>query len=436
MMVCRKGIHMKRFTFLLVFLGFVSCAFAQGVDRGSKRDSDSKDMDALRRWIQDKRLVTMKEIGGDLSLSGEVRTEFQATKEDKKGKAQRGRGLAMKPMYAWDVEFNLMLDYRAERSWAAIKLEFDNDMGQVSGATNKIRLERAYLGGRLIAGDTFTWDAEIGRRFLVTTFDSKIEFGAMYDGLLLRFSDVYPSVADCYANLGGFIINDRTNHYGFVGEIGALRIANIGLNAKYSLIDWTKPGGETLPGGTALENKIMKLRYRFLVSQALVSYQFFPEWFYKKLIKFYAAGLINHLALSNPLAKLGVKGQKFGKQNVGWYAGVSLGTVKKMMDWAVDMNFQWVQAQAVPSYDQNGIGRGNTAGSGLYATLNDGKGTPTTKKTATGNGNYYGFEINGLYAFTDNLTINPNVQASWRLKHDLGPNLIFKQAEVEFIYAF
>lgn len=427
---------MKRFTVLLLGLGFVSCVFAQSADVGGKRDSDSKDMDALRRWIQDKRLVTMREIGGDLSLSGEVRTEFQATSEEKNGEQQRNRMATSKPMYAWDVEFNLMLDYRAERSWAAVKLEYDNDMGQRSGRTDKIRLEKAYLGGRLIAGDTFTWDAEIGRRHLINVFDSKIEFGSLYDGLLFRFSKAFPTLGDWYANLGAFIVNDKTNHYGFVGEIGALRIANVGLNMKYSLIDWSKPGGEAEPGNTAAQTQLTNLRYRFLVSQFLTSYQFYPQWFYKKLIKFYAAGLINHLALKNPLATVGVEGQPFGKQNVGWYAGVSLGTVKKMFDWALDLNFQWVQAQAVPSYDQNGIGRGNTGDAGLYTIKNDGTLGATTKATATGNGNYYGISCDGLYAFTDNLTINPNLQMSWTLDRELGPNLIYKQFEVEFIYAF
>jgi hypothetical protein len=299
---------MKRFTVLVLILGVVSSVFSQSADVGGKRDSDGKDMDALRRWIQDKRLVTMREIGGDLSLSGEVRTEFQATSEKKKGQQQRNLTATSKPMYAWDVEFNLMLDYRAERSWAAIKVEFDNDMGQRTGRTDRIRLEKAYLGGRLIAGDTFTWDAEIGRRFLINVFDSKIEFGAMYDGILFRLSKAFPSVGDFYANLGSFIINDKTNHYGLVGEIGALRIANVGLNMKYSIIDWSKPGGEAEPGNTAEQTQLTNLRYRFLVSQFLTSYQFYPQFLSKKLVKFYAAGLINHLALKNPLATVGVQG--------------------------------------------------------------------------------------------------------------------------------
>ena len=407
------------------------------VQHNDKSDSDSRDMDALRRWLQDKRLVTMREIGGDLSLSGEVRTEFQAANEVKNNIQQRGKhGLNLRPMYAWDVEVNLMLDYRTERTWAAVKLEFDNDMGQRSGTTNHIKLEKAYLGGRLVPGDTFTMDAEIGRRFLYNVFDSRVEFGSIFDGALIRFSKAFESLGDSYANIGAFLVDDKTNHYGFVGEIGALRIANIGLNMKYSLIDWYRPGGETERGNTNAENQLADLRYRFLVSQLLASYQCFPEWIGKRLIKFYAAGLINHLAENNPLAQADVEGQSFGKENWAWYAGVSIGLVKKQSDWAVDANFQWVQPQAYPDFDNNGIGRGNAAGVGLYTLKSDGSGGATSLKTATGGTNFYGVQLEGLYAFTDNLTIQQTFNWSWTLDKRIGPNIIYKQYEMEFIYAF
>lgn len=433
--------------FFLLTAPLFSQVVAQSADVqfDEKRDDDSNDMDALRRWLQDKRLVSVKEIGGDLSLSGEVRTEFQATNELKNGEQQRNVFLTkagstsateFKPMYAWDIEVNLMLDYRTDRTWAAIKIEFDNDMGQRSGSVNKIRLEKGYLGGRLIPGDTFTWDAEIGRRYLFNVFDSKLEFASIFDGFLLRFNKAAPYLGDAYVNIGAFLIDDKTNHYGFVTEMGALRIANVGLNLKYSLIDWYRPGSESEEGNTDAQNHLADLRYRFLVSQFLASYQFYPEWIGKKLIKFYGAGLTNHLALNDPLAKAGVSGSPYGKQNWGWYAGVSIGLVKKQGDWALDANYQWLQAQAVPDFDASGIGRGNTVGAGLYTGNTDGSGGAATRATAVGNGNYKGFEIEALYAFTDNLTIQENFKYSWTLDKSLGPNITYKQFEVEFIYAF
>jgi len=424
------------------------------VDFGEKSDPDSKDMDALRRWLRDKRLVTMKEIGGDFSISGEVRTEFQAANEKRDGIQQRGNpNLApnfpgAKPMYAWDVEVNLMLDYRTDRTWAAIKLEFDDDMGQRSGKVNNIRLEKAYLGGRIVPGDTFIVDAELGRRYLFNVFDSKVEFSSIYDGVLFRFNKAFESVGSYYFNGGAFLIDDLTNHYGWVGEMGALGIANTGLNMKYSCIDWYRPGGEDEVGNTAYETALTNQRYRFLVSQLTAYYQFYPQWIGKKLIKIYTAGLMNHLAIGSKIVEQHPEGDQAvstpvqiiptggRKQNLAWYAGVSIGVVKKQGDWAIDANYQWVQAQAIPDFDVLGIGRGNTAKVGLYTQSSDGSGGATTQQTAVGNCNYYGFEIEGLYAITDKLVVQQNFKYSNTLNKQIGPNETYRQYEMEFIYAF
>lgn len=416
---------LARFFFLALFVTVP--LFAQQIAQGDvqfddKRDPEVDDMEALRRWIRDKRMVTVKEIGGDLSLSGEVRTEFQDTTEVRNGIAQRGRdGAFDKPQYAWDVEVNIMIDYRTDRTWAAIKLEFDNDMGQRSGTVNNIKLEKAYLGGRIVPGDTFTIDAEIGRRYLFNVYDSKIEFGSLFDGVLFRFNKAWPSIGDFYFNPGALLVDDKVNHYAYVAELGALRVANVGLNLKYSIIDWYKP----------YANELNKLRYKYVISQFLANYQFYPEWIGKRLIKIYGAALTNHLAA-------GVEQTNGKRQNWGWYAGVAIGLVKKQYDWAVDVNYQWVQAQSVPNFDASGIGRGNAAGVGFY-TLNangDPNSGATTNLTAVGGTNYKGFEIEALYAFTDNLTVQQVFKYSTTLNKNIGPNLRYRQYEIEFIYAF
>ena len=398
-------------------------AVVQGdVQFNEKRDPEADDMEALRRWIRDKRLVTVKEIGSDLSISGEVRTEFQDTMEVRNGVPQRGSGAVFdKPQYAWDVEVNVMIDYRTDRTWAAIKLEFDNDMGQRSGTVDGLRLEKAYLGGRIVPGDTFTFDGEIGRRYLFNVFDSKIEFSSIFDGVLFRFNKAWAAIGDYYFNLGALLVNDKTNHYAYVTEMGGLRIGNVGLNMKYSVIDWYKPAA----------NEANRLRYKYLVSQLLTSYQFYPEWIGKRLIKFYSAGLCNHLAE-------GVPQTHKHRQNWAWYAGMAIGLVKKQYDWAIDLNYQWCQAQVVPEFDSSGIGRGNTAGVGFYTNNLDGDPSSglTTAKTAVGEGNYKGFEIEALYAFTDHLTVLQNFKYSNTLNKNIGPNLRYKQYELEFIYAF
>ena len=440
---------MSRFSRILFFLmllpTFLLRAQSADVQFGDKTDPDAKDMDALRRWLRDKRFITMREIGGDLSLSGEVRTEFQATNERLNGIQQRDNPDAThgksRPMYAWDVEVNLMLDYRTDRTWAAIKLEFDNDMGIRSGTVSNIRLEKAYLGGRIYPGETLIIDAEIGRRNLYNVFDSKVEFASLYDGVLFRFNKAFEEIGTFYFNGGSFLVDDNTNHYGIVGELGALGIANTGLYAKYSLIDWYRPGGENEQGNTAYETALTNQRYRFLVSQLLSYYQFYPEWIGKRLVKFYMAGLMNHIALSSKMVENNGEMVEIiptggRKANLAWYAGVSIGIVKKAQDWAIDANYQWVQAQAYPTFDNLGIGRGNSAGLGLYTVNADGSGGATTQKRAGGNTNFKGFEIEALYAITDNLTVQQNFRYSNTLNTDIGPNEKYRQYEMEFIYAF
>ena len=102
---------MRYLKFLLLFL--TTTAFA--IDDGSP-GLEQRDIEALRDWVNTKRQVTIKERGGNLSISGEVRAELQSTNEKKNGIKQRGRGGEVQPtaMRAWDVEVNLMLDYRTD----------------------------------------------------------------------------------------------------------------------------------------------------------------------------------------------------------------------------------------------------------------------------------------------------------------------------------
>jgi hypothetical protein len=197
----------RTLTFASLF-GLATGSFADTVEAG--RDLDENDIRALKEWIDTKRQISLKEVGGDLSLSGEVRTEFQATREKKNGKSLRGSGSTQLPKQAFDIEFNLMLDYRTDRTWASIKLEFDDDAGIFNGTLNKIALERAYWGVRPIEEDTYTLDIEIGRRSLSTVFDSRVQFASFFDGILFRYDRAFEKVGDFYLHIGPFVINERT----------------------------------------------------------------------------------------------------------------------------------------------------------------------------------------------------------------------------------
>src|SRR3990172_7310978 len=210
---------MRRFFCLCAVACSSSVLQASTIDEGD--DIDQKDINALREWINTKRQVTVRELGGALSIAGEVRTEFQSTGETRNGIKQRGVGGAVLgvggiplPQNGFDIEVNIMMDYRADRTWGSIKLEFDNDAGVFSGTLNKLKLERAYWGARMVDADAYTIDAELGRRRMSTIVDSKIEFNSFFDGAWFKYDHGFENFGDLYVHVGAFIINEHKEQFG------------------------------------------------------------------------------------------------------------------------------------------------------------------------------------------------------------------------------
>lgn len=414
---------LRRFFYLCTACSLTASLSASTIDSSS--DIDQKDVNAVREWINAKRQVTVRETGGALSLSGEVRTEMQSTGEVRNGVKQRGRGGPIVkegfplPQNTFDIEVNVMLDYRTDATWGSIKLEFDNDAGIISGTLDKLKLERAYWGVRALEGDTYNFDVEAGRRRMSTIVDSKIEFDGFFDGLWFRYDQSYDAIGDLYLHAGVFIINENKSQFGYLGEIGVYNIGGTGLYSKYSLIDWDTKN---------LHSKINNQRYDFIVSQLLIGYKFLPSRL-KKIVQIYLAGLwngnANRLKITN-----------YHRANWGTYVGFSIGEIKKKGDWALDVNYQVLAAQCVPDFNVQGIGLGNSDNSGFYTTNVRGGGTPTTRRTAGGNVNYRGFQMTLDYLLTNQLNLQQSWQQSITLDNSIGPFRRYKQYEIEFIYGF
>lgn len=405
------------FSSVCLFSALTMSAYGDTIERSS--DAKDVDVQAIREWMNTKRQVTVKEIGGNLSVSGEVRVEFQATGETVNGVSQRGSGTLF-PSRGYDIAANLLLDYRADLTWASFKLEFDNDAGIDSGTTNKIKLSRAYFGARAIDGEEAYLDFEVGRRKLNAVFDSKVEFSSYFDGALAKYDHSFERVGDFYVHLGAFIINERINQYGYVGETGFMNIMDSGLYTKVSLIDWDTRN---------LHNTLRQERMDFLVGQWLLGYKFFPMKLQKQ-VTLYLAGLYNFKA-----NRLEITDNQ--KANWGSYIGFYLGELKKKGDWALDVNYQILAAQCVPDFDMGGIGMGNVLDRGFYYNVGAG-GTlvPTTRETAAGNSNFQGVSVTLDYLLTNNLNMQQQWMHSVTLDHDIGPSRKFKQYEIEFIYGF
>ncbi|MEM8727807.1 MAG: hypothetical protein AAGE99_03760 [Chlamydiota bacterium] len=401
--------------FLSLFLAlFMTTAFA--VDDGNS-GLKQQDIEALRDWIKTKRQVTVKEGGGNLSISGDIRSELQSTSEKMNGIKQRGSGgQTDSPTRDWDVTVNLILDYRTDRTLAMIKLALDNDAGSESGTSNKISLGRAFLGGRIVDADTYAMKLEIGRRPLGYTFDSKVMFGSRMDGILYRY-DRFDRFGDFYLQGGPFLIDNKLDRYAYVGELGLLNIGRIGLYSKLSAVCW-----DTKHGADEVRNNA----FRFIPIQILLGYK---GRVLDKTLTLYGAGLYNPRARGTEVS--------YGKsQPWAWYTGFSLGKVRKQWDWSLEVNYQWVQLQAIPDFDGSGIGRGNARGIGLYSTKTYGKGDPLTKGEGVGAGNYKGIAIELLYLLTDNITVYQAWRQSVNQNPSIKPTFSYKQYEFEVIYGF
>ncbi len=392
--------------------------YADTLDRGG--DIEDRDIQAIREWIYTKRQVTVKEKGGSLAISGEVRTEMQTAFETSDGKSQRGAGTRFGfPHDTFDVEVNVMLDYRADKAWASVKLEFDNDAGIFNGTLNRLKLERAYWGVRVVDWNSVIFDVEVGRRRINSFVDSKVEGDSFFDGIFLKYDQGFEHIADFYIHAGTYVVNEKNNQFAYLGEIGMLDISDSGFYTKYLLIDWyTKH----------FHNLAKNRRFRFIVSQLLFGYKFIPA--FQKVVVLYLAGLWNHKA-----HRLDITARK--KANYGGYVGFSIGELKKKGDWAIDASYQVMAAQVVPDFDEAGVGIGNAANAGLYTAKVNGTGGPvTTRQTAKGNNNFRGYNITLEYLLTNNLVLFQSWNQSMTLDSDIGPFRRFKQYEIEFNYAF
>lgn len=382
--------------------------------------TEEEDIEAFNRWMQTKPLVTVKKDKGDLTIGGEVRVEYQndRIKEIRNQEDEDSKTRWIPQRHKYDVEINLMLDYKADRMWGAVKLEFDNKMGSEGGDFNKICLEKAFFGGRLIEYPTFSLDAEVGRRALCNAFTSKVQFGSRFDGALIRTDKAFRGIGDLYASTAVFLVSGKNGRYAEAFETGFMDILNKGIGVQYSVINWKK--------NPFTEEE--KNTYNFLVSQLTLSTAFQPV-FLDKEIKPYIAGLINTSARSTDQSK--------GKlANLGYYTGFSIGKIKKKGDWSFDANYQYVQAQVIPEFDAAGIGKGNPDKKGFYTTEFGGNGDDCTAGDAVGKNNYHGVKAELQYALYDNLTVFNCLQIGSRLDPEIGPDLHYKQFEVELIYSF
>lgn len=380
----------------------------------------------------------------------------------------------------FDVEFNFKVKYSFERAWCSAHLQFDNPAGcrgrndcandfvvfnkegSDTAFTDKIRdtsrspkgsgegiflnLKRAFMGYNVYANGKQRFDIEIGRRKLDDVFVSEVEFSSRFDGILLKYANRIDQVADWYCNSAVFVIDERVNHFGAVTEIGFLNVADTGLDLRYSYIDWRKCGRNRCFVKDAAGS-------RFRNSQISFAYTFTPEIYcYKFPVEFYGGILVNHAAKKHSIYS------RNKRKNLAWYAGAYIGNVDKKGDWALDIEYIVVQAQAVSDFDVGSVGRGNILDENLTDKISqtiineqafDTFDLLTTQQKLDlldeqdkfyyprrGNANFVGFRFEGLYALTDNLSVDMIYEFSNAEDRHIGGRHFYSDFEIEMIYAF
>ncbi len=440
------------------------------VQDGSRFDQElnERDFEALRKYLNSKRETNLEDKEATtVTISGDVRFEYRHLNEDLRGYRLRGhqrkhpdRNLPVS-RNDFDCEFNLKFDYLMDRSWAVAHLQYDNSAGVDSqdrgcgidpngwfgsGKCEELCLRKAFMGYNFFKDDCRgSFDIELGRRGnMYNVFDSRVQFLSRFDGILLKWSGKPDFAKELYAKLGGFVVDERVNHFAYVGEVGALNILDSGIDLKYSFIDWC---GQVRNRCIAVDcpnplndYKYIKLHkgkaFDYAVSQWTIYYNLDPCHLGRKA-KVFAAFLMNHkwkkfdvrktyyTRVSPTQVDITETSKKY-RANLAWYAGVAIGEVRKENDWAIELQYQYVQALAVPGQDAAGICNGNV----FDYTLTE------KNRVYIDNTNYKGWKLEGLYALTDNITIDSIIERSTAVNKHIGGSHVYSKVELEAIYAF
>lgn len=436
---------MKLFKYLLPVAMACGVVSVHAYDYSGVDEMNYRDFTRVAEFLQTKREGALEDKMSNLNLSGDVRFQFRQLSQKENGRQANGdndlsknddrgeersspseSGAYKYPNTFWDVEFNLIADYRTCNMWAVGHLEFDNKAGVFdhddkdyssddlwgSGDDRRIALRRAYIGYNFWDDECSRFDMELGRQKLYDIFDSKVQYQSYFDGLVLKYSRML-DWAHGYVNAGAFVVDSVSDHYGFVVEAGLLSICDMGFDLKYSYTHWDKDGRNRKRVKDAKGND-------YEISQLTGYYHFRPDC-YDKDVTLYAAFLHNHDA----------KKSIDGKEDFGWYAGATFGSIACAGDWYFDANYQWVEAGVVPDRDMGGITRGTQ-------TENSCKNYCPKDGDNYGLGNYKGIELQGGYAITNNWLIKALYQTSRVINKDLGfeGKNSYSKFQVTSVYAF
>lgn len=213
------------------------------------------------------------------------------------------------------VEASLLVDHLMPESWVKLKLKASTATNHSDNA--KIDVEKVLLGYQ-ITPNAFI---ELGRSPMDDLFDSKVQYDSHFNGIHAFFKHELADYGTLFVHGGPQVIDSHKNSYGAIGECGLCHLFDGNMTVKYSHTYWDKD---------------------YQISQITYKYDF-PTLLWDMPHSFYAAGLKNHNSSQN---------------NYGYYLGMTFGSIKEANDLSIDVNYQRVKSEAIPTFDHAGIGTG------------------------------------------------------------------------------
>lgn len=426
---------LRKLFFLLFFLFSLAYAATDNhlgpggseVKEFGPEDQNFIDPKVLRDFIESRGLIECRQKEGTLTIAADARARWICTGEEVNHVPVRGYRTNT-AINIFKSEFNLFLDYVAPRGWVSTKMKWVAFDGVDGGSLTKVELDRAFIGYDVYECGCEDFYIEIGRSKLDYMFESKVEFSTFFDGIHFFYTNTWDNVGVYTLHGGPFIVDSFSNHYAWIVETGFKKLAGTGFSVKYSLVDWYRHAPTLNYGNLKDSGEVFIIdnpRYRFIVSQLIFGYERALDWPGCKIFYAYAAVLANHGA-----KKSFTTDHRY--LNKAWYAGFTFGKLCKACDWSVDINYQWVQAQAVPEFDLSGIGHGNA----FNVLLSDAIILHAIPFNARGFTNYKGWQFSLLYALTDSLTLRSKAEWSTPVNKQIGGDFLYKNFEMAVIYAF
>jgi len=219
-----------------------------------------------------------------------------------------------------------LLKGRVERgmSWCDGKVKLALSDPSNTEKTVTISLEKLLIGHTCYQDESSRFYVQVGRCKLEDIFDSKLQFGSYLNGVNASYT-----YRDLEIKAAELIVNTVKNQYAFMAQASYKNIPYVPCDITYSVVDWHQQDD-------------------YVVSQIAANYQVQGSYWPMNV---YAAYSRNH---------------KKNHSNA-MYAGINFSGVNYDCVWQLDLNFQYSERHAIPTFDYNGMGVG--AGVNIKATV-------------------------------------------------------------------